>query len=214
MGSWKKFDELISQARAGSRSPQVRPLIGTPRDRSADVSRHIRSCIQSEADLDFDLALSETPLGDQGRRAVYWVHPDQLIELQVFLSNHLKLYPPRPSSRNSISSNPNSPAYARRPSLIRQDSPVGIDGDHGIILLDRLDDYAQRSSVNPIIDSEETSAQSVAAAVRWTTSDEAAVSVKGTLIRWAPNLHNPPLSISTSIPSWHCHQDGIPTWDS
>lgn len=180
MGPRKKFHELISQSRAASRSPRVRPLTGTPRDRSADVARHIRSCIQSEADLDFDLALSETPLGDQGRRAVYWVHPDQLIELQVFLSSHLKLYPPRPSSRNSISSHPSSPARTRRTSLIRQDSPIGIDGDHGIIVLDRLDDYAQRSSATTVIDSEETSGQAVAAALCWTTSDEAAVSVNGT----------------------------------
>lgn len=179
MGSRRKFDELRSQTRSSSRSPQVRPVSGTPRDTSSDVVRHIRSSIQTEADLDFDLALAETALGDQGRRAVYWVHPDQLIELQVFLSNHLKLYPPRPSSRNSVSSHPNSSTHTRRTSLIRQDSPAGIDGDYGVILLDRLDDYAQRSSAAPIADTEETSGQSVVATVRWTTSDEAAICIKG-----------------------------------
>jgi len=130
--------------------------------------------MQSGSDLDFDLTLAETPLGNQGKRAIYWVHPDHLIELQVVLSHHLKLYPPKPSNRTSISSQPNSPT-----SLIHQDSPVGIECDCGIILLDRLDDYAQRSGAAPIVDSEETPGQNVAASIRWTATDEAAISVKG-----------------------------------
>jgi len=179
MGSRKRFEELTRRARAGSRSPQIQAASGEPRESSANVARYIHAAIQSGSDLDFDVALAESPLGNQGRRAVYWVHPDHLIELQVVLSHHLKLYPPRPSTRSSISSQPNSPTHTRRASLIRQDSPAGIEGDHGIILLDRLDDYAQRSSAAPIVDSEETPGQSVVATVRWTATDEAAVSVKG-----------------------------------
>jgi len=155
------------------------PVSGAPRQPSASVAGDIRSATQSESNLDFDLALAETPLGDHGRRAFYWVHPDQLIELQVFLSNHLKLYPPRSSSRNSVASHPSSPAHTRRASFIQQGNPIDHEIDHGAILLDRLDDYAQRSSAVTVGDGDETPGQSLAATVRWTTSDDGAVSVKG-----------------------------------
>jgi len=178
-GSRKKFEELMSAARAKSRSPQTLPVSGAPRELSASVARSIHSTIQSESNLDFDLALAETPLGDRGRIAFYWVHPDQLIELQVFLSNHLKLYPPRQSNRNSVSSHPASPTHTRRASLIQQGGPLDAECDHGVILLDRLDDYAQRSSATVVDDADESPGQSVAATVRWTASDDGAVSVKG-----------------------------------
>ena len=179
MSSRKRFEDLSRRSGVGSRSPQIQPMSGEPRESSANVARHIYAAIQSGSDLDFDLTLAETLLGSRGKRAVYWVHPDHLIELQVVLSHHLTLYPPKPSTRSSISSQPNSPTHTRRASLIHQDSPVGIESDCGIILLDRLDDYAQRSSATPIVDSEETPGQSVAATIRWTATDEAAVSVKG-----------------------------------
>lgn len=179
MSSHKRFEELTRRAGTGIKSPQIQPMSGEPRESSANVARHIYAAIQSGSDLDFDLTLAETLLGSQGKRAVYWVHPDHLIELQVVLSHYLKLYPPEPSNRTGTSSQPNSPTHTRRASLIHQDSPVGIEGDCGIILLDRLDDYAQRSSAAPVIDSEETPGQNVAATIRWTTTDEAVVSVKG-----------------------------------
>ena len=179
MSSRKRIEEITRRAGAGIISPQIQPISGEPRENSANVSRRIYAAIRSGSDLDFDVTLAETLLGSQGKRAIYWVHPDHLIELQVVLSHHLKLYPPKPSTRTSISSQPNSPTHTRRASLIHQDSPVGIESDCGIILLDRLDDYAQRSSAAPIVDSEETPGQNVAASIRWTATDEAAISVKG-----------------------------------
>jgi hypothetical protein len=179
MSSRKRFEDLTRRTGTGIKSPQILPISGGPRESSANVARHIYAAIQSGSNLDFDVTLAETLLGSQGKRAIYWVHPDHLIELQVVLSHHLKLYPPKPSNRTSISSQPNSPTHTRRASLIHQDSPVVIEGDCGIILLDRLDDYAQRSSSIPIADSEETPGQSVTSTIRWTATDEAAVSVKG-----------------------------------
>ncbi|KAG9975357.1 hypothetical protein KCU78_g22741, partial [Aureobasidium melanogenum] len=48
-----------------------------------DNSAQIRSIIESSSSVEFDSYFSTSPLGRNGRNAVYWVHPDNIVELQI-----------------------------------------------------------------------------------------------------------------------------------
>jgi hypothetical protein len=161
-------------------SPSPRPQTPSrPRQRPAAVASRLDRAIASGGEVDFDVAFADTPIGDSGSYNVYWIHPEQLVELQVVLLQHLRLYLPNAGPESS--SEAQSPVTTRRSSLSREGGPVEKGNDFGVIVLDQLEDYAQQQNEN-IIASSETSFQTPftrpAVAARWTAGDESIISLQ------------------------------------
>lgn len=154
-----------------------------PRPESSIIVTQLNEALSSANDVNFDTAFSETPLGDLGSRAVYWVDQEQLIELQVLLMQHLRLYLTKPVLVDSASSLSASPVTTRRSSLsTRQDGTGERESDSGIIYMDDLEDYAQRHVQATVGDSEDALGETQtrpAAAARWTsTMDDATLAFR------------------------------------
>lgn len=59
--------------------------------RDESTAPRISKALVKGHELDFDLALG-IPLGSHGSRATYWIHPDHVVEVQVLLLQHMRLY--------------------------------------------------------------------------------------------------------------------------
>jgi hypothetical protein len=170
---------LFEQGR--SPSSAVRPVgVTRQREGSGAVAGKLGAAIESASDVDFDAVFADTPIGAAGAKAVYWVHQEQLIELQVLLLQHLRLFIPKPAPDPS-SSQPQTPILTRRSSLTRTDGQIQREYDYGMIVLDDVEEYARRQSRSTVSDSEDCGGRSFAkptAIARWTSADEAIISLR------------------------------------
>lgn len=151
---------------------------------SSLIVSQLEKATSSTSDVNFDVAFADAPIGESGARAVYWVHQDQVIELQVVLLQQMRLYIPN-VNQVTLASGPSSlsqsPALTRKNSLSRQpEGQVEKEIDTGMIILDNLQDYARRQSTGTVSDTEDATGKSFmqpAATARWAASDEAIVSM-------------------------------------
>jgi VTC domain len=151
-------------------SPAILPMV--PKQTSSAVSRRINEAMRSNSDLEFDSVFTYSPLGDAGTRAVYWVHPEQLVEVQVLLLQHTRSAFSRPSTSSGTQS---STTINRKSSLSRRDSGLDKQPDHGVIVLDDGDRFAQKQNSIPVIDAEEAYSRPLtqpAATMMWTSTNE------------------------------------------
>lgn len=81
-----------------------------PGTASSVVSR-LRCSVESGSRTDFDTALATVPLSGSGTFASYFVHPENLVELQIFMLQHMRYLHTR-SRSNSIAA-PVSPSPRR-----------------------------------------------------------------------------------------------------
>jgi hypothetical protein len=182
----------ILQAIRAARSPDAPPSllekgrISSPalhsvglnrqRESSDAVAGKFGAAVESGSDVSFDAVFADVPIGEAGAKAVYWVHPEQLIELQVLLLQHLRLFIAKPAL--DPSSQPESPVITRRSSLSSQNQK---EYDFGMIVLDDVEEYARRQSICTVSDSEDCGGRSFAkptAIARWTSADEAIISLR------------------------------------
>jgi hypothetical protein len=168
--------------RGSMASPTRHPIGSTrPRERSEVVANRLGTAIASASDVAFDATFADAPIGETGARAVYWIHPEQLIEVQVLLLQHLRLYLTKPTFGSS-SSHSQSPAITRKSSLSRSEGQVEKEvNDYGVVIMDQAEDFARRQSRSTVSDSEDSSGKSFAkptAIARWTVADEAIVSLR------------------------------------
>jgi SPX domain protein involved in polyphosphate accumulation len=121
---------------------------------SSGVAFELQNAIKNESLVDFDLAFAASPVSPYGNSAVYWVHPDCLIELQVLLLQYMRLFAPQsvpktpvtpltPSGRTSP-----TPSSSRRSSTARPESSASADKDDnaGTLILDDPEHFAKRTS--------------------------------------------------------------------
>jgi SPX domain protein involved in polyphosphate accumulation len=151
-----------------------------PQEDSAAIAQQFLGAVDSMNDVTFDTAFSEIPMGETGTRAVYWIHSEQLIELQVLVLQHLRLYITKPTLEPS-SSFSQSPAISRR-SSVSLNSKAAQESDSGTVYLDQPENYGQRQSSATVNDSEShitASPTRAAIAARWATSvDDAVISFR------------------------------------
>jgi hypothetical protein len=164
------------------RSPSLLPQAESPpRPSSSAIVGQLDKAMSSASEVRFDVAFAEAPIGESGARAVYWVHQEQLVELQVVLLQQMRLYLPSVNQTSGPSSLSQSPFITRRSSLSwRPDDQVEKEIDSGVVVLDQLQDYARRQSTSTVSDNEDASGKSFmqpAATARWATSEEAIVSI-------------------------------------
>jgi hypothetical protein len=111
----------------------------------------VTSLLQKGDDLDFDLALATIPLGSKGNKATYWIHPDHIVELQVLLLQHMRLYI---SNARRNTSNRRMPD--RRHSLATNIDPYfGNEDSAGFVVLDHAEAFAIKQNAGTIGSTEE-----------------------------------------------------------
>ena len=91
-------------------------------------------------DVDVDTAFAISPLGTNGGKAVYWVHPDNLVQLHILLLRYTRLRRRGDESRFSPSS---SHSGSRRTSL-QSSTNTGIADEAGTVICDDLQKFAER----------------------------------------------------------------------
>lgn len=154
---------------------------------SSTVLQHMHTASTSLSDVDFDTSFTTLPIGDAGTKATYWIHPDQVVEVTVMLMQYLRSR--TENHRPSTVGNPNDPS--RRSSLSR--TPLSRQGsisnsmfqpdlelDTGLLVLDDIDEFAQRQSVSTLSKIQHSGSESKApdVRVRWTSNSEAVVVLK------------------------------------
>ncbi|OAL48783.1 hypothetical protein IQ07DRAFT_588866 [Pyrenochaeta sp. DS3sAY3a] len=128
-------------------------------------------------ELDFDLALTTTPLGPKGNKATYWVHPDHIVEVQVLLLQSMRLFinDTRPSTRNGST---HATPLRRHSSTANTDRYFGNEDEVALVVLDHAEAFAIKQNASTIGSSEETQGNigtKATANIRCVSSGQAAI---------------------------------------
>lgn len=151
------------------------------RQDSTSSAKEIHSTCENGSNLDFDTALAVLPLGRAAGKAVYWIHPDNLIQIHVILLQHTRLHR---TTNNTAPSPPNnsSPRSSRSGSMNSYWSSPACRADEEtyVIICDDLQHFAKRQSSATISDSENlpgSASEKAAASIRYCSTGEAVVVV-------------------------------------
>lgn len=135
---------------------------------SSSTIRKLQDAIDSESKVVFDTAIATVPLGESGTFASYFVHPENIVELQVFLLQHAEYFGSR-SRSNSIATPVSTPS--RNGSLGGSKRP-----DFHMIAADSLRRFAEEQSSLTVDDREHRPGsfpQRTKACVRWNNDEHA-----------------------------------------
>ena len=142
--------------------------------RSSPTVQIAQTC-QNGSELDFDVAITLTPLGARGSKATYWIHPDHAVEVQVLLLQHMRLVAAMSSSTTGGS--PEATPRRRKSSTTPdrfQDSGDVV----GLLVLDHPESFAIKQNASSLGSGEEvegTLQVKASGNARWTSSGKAAV---------------------------------------
>ena len=135
---------------------------------------------QSGSRVQLDTALATTPLGQEASRAVYWIHPENVIQLQILLLQHTRIrnWGKSPtSSRAATNTRPTPRGSVSSPA----DDCMNAGGqDFGLIICDDLAKFAARQSSEPIGDVESSygsTAERATASLRYSTDKELVLAI-------------------------------------
>ncbi|KAF2656815.1 hypothetical protein K491DRAFT_691666 [Lophiostoma macrostomum CBS 122681] len=149
-----QYIDVLGAVRAPLESTRIASPLGEPSEQSS--TSRLTKAIEHGSGIDFDVALSTVPLGSHGSRASYWVHTDHIVEVEVLLLQHMRLYVNNGTNPVSRDDSP----YAtpnRRKSSATVDQYLGNEDDAGMIVLDQEDSFAKKQNTNTIGSSEEVS---------------------------------------------------------
>jgi len=164
-----KYNKLID-ASQNPKNVQISPSAQMTDAALSNLSPE-EHCLRAHADIDMALGTNspENPsfTSGKGGKAVYWVHGDHLVEIQVLLLKYLNL-----QSSTPISTLPPTPAQSRRPSTTGLNSLTWASEKMesvGAVILDNLPKFAQAQSSKTIEQAAETGP---AAKIRWCGNDK------------------------------------------
>ncbi|KAF2441812.1 SPX-domain-containing protein [Karstenula rhodostoma CBS 690.94] len=156
-------------AASASESPNgVRP--------SSPTGRIAQTC-QDGSELDFDVALSLTPLGPRGSKATYWIHPDYIVEVEVLLLQHMRIT--ATSSPPTTRDSPEATSL-RRMSSATTDRFLSREDGVGLLILDHPESFAIKQNASSLGSGEDTAGTltvKAAGNARWTSSGDAALAL-------------------------------------
>lgn len=143
--------------------------------RAADLKNVYERGSKSE----IDTAIAVLPLGDPAETTCYWIHPENLLQLQVLLLRHAKsrkdqIPASTPSQRSSLHSRKGSTSESG-PIF-----PIQSGNEACTIVCDDLSTFARRRNSAPISDSEDTAGRSLedsAASIQLSSTTDAVVVV-------------------------------------
>lgn len=151
------------------------------RDASGTISQQLQYASDSQSEVDFDTAFVTLPIGDAGTKAIYWIHPDQVVEITVLVLQYLRMLESSGSSPPQ-SAIPSRASSLSRGSLSRHDSIAQLDAeiDTGLCIVDDLDDYAQKQSSSTYNEVQHPASGSKApiGRFRWTSNSDVLLVLK------------------------------------
>jgi len=167
-------DTLLSirslyERRLNQSAPSASPAQPAMPTHQSAVER-ISSVMASKSKVAFDNAIATVPLGKQGSLAYYFVHSDNVVELQVLLLQHLRYYTPRSRTNSAVPSEPGS-----------TDRTAKQDQDYYSITADDADRLARIESAITVDEREDAPGlppQRAKVSIRWNVDEDAIVSVR------------------------------------
>ena len=156
-----------ANARKDSKEPTAPP---------AQTSREkLQYALRDNSRVEFDTAIATVPLGDDGEVANYFVHPENIVELQILLLQHMQYYTTR--------SRQNSAATPVSPTTITQHSAqhAAQNADYFMLVADNRERFAQDQSNITVSKREHApgvAPQMAKAFVRWNDVEEAIISIR------------------------------------
>ena len=132
-------------------------------------AKDLHSVCETGSNLDFDTALAVLPLGSTANKAVYWVHPDNLIQVHVILLQHTRLFKAKSDASSPSDTASATPSRSGSLNNYRGTSNNRADEETGLVICDDLQRFAIRQSSVTISDSENLIGN---------TSDKAAASIR------------------------------------
>ena len=141
----------------------------------------LHSICETGSDIEVDTALAVTPLGHVAGRAVYWIHHDNLVELQVLLIQFSRLRTKR--NQVTFSRTSSSSRLFRQGSIDERDSwpSYSPENEINVILCDDLQRFARTQSSSTVDDSESApgfAAGKAAVSLRYSPDGDATVVLK------------------------------------
>lgn len=141
----------------------------------------IHSACEEGSSIDVDTTLAILPLGRRAGKASYWIHPENLIEIQILLLQHTRLWIPVTSPAST--GTPSSTKSSRRNSINGRGSGLGRipEDEIGVMICDDLERFAKRRSAATIGDSENVpgnTTEKAAASIRYAPKGDAVVVVR------------------------------------
>lgn len=156
-----------------SYSDDDKRIANSTKDSSAAL---LHAACESGSSIDVDTALATLPLGLVAGKASYWIHSDNLVEIQVLLLQYTRLCIPTTSGNSSQRHSPTRSMSGRS---------MGAGGgmsenDVGVIICDDLERFAKRRSSATISDTENIpgmSAEKAVTSIRYASKGNAVVVV-------------------------------------
>lgn len=168
----KRFNEAIS-SKPNVHSVEAQLTQSVPPVTTNSLSITQDDALKTRADLDMALGANSPSnpsfKSGKGGKAVYWVHSDHLVEVQVLLLKHLNIQPTSP--RSTV---PSTPTLSRRTSatgLLSISLNQDKQEDVGTVVLDNLPKFAHAHSSKTI---DQAAKAGSAAKIRWCGSSELA----------------------------------------
>ncbi|KAI9731715.1 MAG: hypothetical protein M1834_004504 [Cirrosporium novae-zelandiae] len=142
----------------------------------------LQAAFKGSSEVEFDACLATVPLGRSSGRAVYWVHQDNIVQVQVLLVQHMRIRPSVSRSRkNSLSGSvAHGQRLSRRSSIsVLTGNTLGPSADNlSMVILDDLQRFSNEQNGLTISDFEDTAGrcpENAAVSIRWGASGEALV---------------------------------------
>lgn len=147
---------------------------------SGSVIDRLRNVLAERSPVQFDTSIATVPLGADAEIANYFVHPENVVELQVLLLQYLQYYNYRSRTNSTATAVSQSTATA----FTSQSDAVAAD--YFFLVADNKERFAQDQSTITIHEREHASgciAQMAKATVRWNHAEDAVLAA-----RVGPNL--------------------------
>ena len=137
----------------------------------SSIIEQLQSALSNGSNVGFDTAIATVALGEPGALASYFVHPDNIVELQVLLLQHIEFFASKrrsdsattPASASSAQAVPHGPAP---------------DADYFMLVADNVDRSAQEESAVTVDERENLpglAPQRAKAFVRWNNTEDAII---------------------------------------
>lgn len=160
------YETKIQQGSGQDAQLESKPTLG-----SSTISK-LQSAVESGSKVDFDTAIATVPLGESGTFASYFVHPENVVELQVLLLQHARYYLAR-SRSNSVST-----PISASPTSDRFSQNVLEDADYFALEADDAERFAREQNTLTIKEREHrpgTTPQRAKLCARWNHDEDAMV---------------------------------------
>ncbi|KAF1939735.1 hypothetical protein EJ02DRAFT_456608 [Clathrospora elynae] len=118
---------------------------------SQSSAARVSGMLRRGEELDFDLAVTTVPLGSSGNKVTYWIHPDQVVEVQVLLLQHMRRYVGN-ARRKELAK---AKADRCRPLTANIHPCFANDDAVGFVVLDHAEAFAVKQNASTIGSTEE-----------------------------------------------------------